>query len=93
MAQFAYIIDQKFEPFARYDYVFLPEGSTTGLTHFTTQEITLGANYYIHKQNAKVTLDATWLPVGSPVDSDALGILKDNGHNEFVLRLQFQIWI
>ena len=55
------------------------------------QEITIGANYYLYHQNAKFTLDASWLPNGAPADADALGILKDSGHNEAVLRLQFQL--
>jgi len=91
LVQGAWLIDRKIEPFARYDYTYIPLGSTTGLTTGEVQEITVGANYYIYKQNAKVTVDAVWLPDGSPVDADALGILKDSGHNEFVLRCQFQL--
>ena len=39
----------------------------------------------------KEPLDASWLPEGSPTDATALGILKDTGRNEFVLRAQFQL--
>jgi hypothetical protein len=91
--QVAYLLTPKIEPFARYDYTYLPLNSTTGLITGSVQEITLGANYYIYKQNVKFTLDASWLPNGAPADSDALGILKDSGHNEAVLRLQFQLAI
>jgi hypothetical protein len=55
------------------------------------EEFTIGANYYIYKQNAKFTLDASWLPEGSPTDATALGILKDTGRNELILRAQFQL--
>jgi hypothetical protein len=89
--QVAYLVTPKIEPFARYDYTYLPLGSTTGLLTGEVQEITIGANYYLYHQNAKFTLDASWLPNGAPADADALGILKDSGHNEAVLRLQFQL--
>jgi hypothetical protein len=91
LVQASWLLDKKIEPFARYDYTYIPLGSTTGLNTGEVQEITVGANYYLYKQNAKFTVDAVWLPDGSPADSDALGILKDSGHNEFVLRCQFQL--
>lgn len=90
VVQFAYLVTPKIEPFVRYDYTYLPLGSTTTLLTGEVQEFTLGANYYLYNQNLKVTFDASWLPNGAPSDSDALGILKDSGHNEAVLRLQFQ---
>lgn len=91
LVQVAYLVTPKIEPFARYDYTYLPLGSTTSLITGEVQEITLGANYYLYNQNLKVTLDASWLPNGAPADADALGILKDSGHNEAVVRLQFQL--
>jgi hypothetical protein len=93
VVQVGYLVTPKIEPFARYDYSYLPLGSTTGLVTGEVQEITVGANYYLYKQNVKITLDASWLPNGAPSDSDALGILKDSGHNEFVARVQFQLAI
>jgi len=91
LVQVAYLVTPQIEPFARYDYTYLPLGSTTGLVTGEVQEITVGANYYLYHQNLKVTLDASWLPDGAPSDADALGILKDSAHSEGVLRLQFQI--
>jgi hypothetical protein len=91
VVQAAYLVTPQIEPFARYDYTYLPLGSTTGLVTGEVQEITLGANYYIHKQNIKFTLDASWLPNGAPSDQDVLGILKNSSENEFVLRAQIQI--
>jgi hypothetical protein len=91
LLQASYLVTPKIEPFARYDYTYLAGGSTSGLVKQSVQEWTLGVNYYFYGQNAKFTLDGLYLPDGAPSDSDALGILKDSGHNEFVLRAQFQL--
>jgi hypothetical protein len=91
--QASYLVLPKIEPFARFDYTYLDAGSVTGLKSHDTDEFTIGANYYIDGQNVKFTLDGSWLPNGAPTDSDALGILKDSGHNEFVIRGQFQVAI
>jgi hypothetical protein len=93
LVQFAYLVLPKIEPFIRYDYTYLPLGSTSSLLTGEVQEFTIGANYYLYNQNLKVTLDASWLPNGAPSDADALGILKDSGHNQTVIRLQFQLAI
>jgi hypothetical protein len=93
-AQAAYMLKRRIEPFVRYDYTFLDPGSLPAaqlIIRHAAEEFTVGANYYIYKQNAKFTLDASWLPEGSPTDATALGILKDTGRNEFVLRAQFQL--
>jgi len=92
--QAAYLVTDKLEPFARYDYTYLAGGSeakSLGVVDHAVQEITLGANYYLYHQNLKFTLDGTWLPDGAPSDTDALGVLKDSGNNEFVLRAQCQL--
>jgi hypothetical protein len=90
--QAAYILpNTKLEPFARYDYTYLAGGSTTALNTHEVQEITVGANYYIHGQNIKLTVDGSYLPNGAPADSDALGILQDSGKPEYTFRAQFQI--
>ena len=93
VAQVAYLIDDHLEPYARYDYTKLDPASTTGLLSHVVQEITLGANYYLYGRKVKFTLDGSWLPDGAPADSDALGVLKDSGRNEFTLRSQFQLAI
>ena len=93
VVQVAYLVLPKIEPFARYDYAYLPMGSTTSLSTGEVQEITAGVNYYVYHQNLKVTFDASWLPYGAPSDVDVMGILKDSGHGEGVLRLQFQLAI
>jgi hypothetical protein len=95
LIQAAYLVTPKIEPFVRYDYTYLDVGSVTefGLSKNEVQEITAGVNYYLYKQHAKVTLDGVWLPDGAPADSDALGVLKDSGEGEFILRAQFQLSI
>jgi hypothetical protein len=56
-------------------------------------EITVGLNYFVYGHNAKFTLDATWLPNGTPVADDGAGILSNDGNSEFILRAQFQLVI
>jgi len=93
-AQVAYMLTRRIEPFVRYDYTYLDAGSLPAaqdIVRHEAEEITLGANYYIYKQNAKFTADVSWLPEGSPTDATALGILKDTGRNEVVFRVQFQL--
>ena len=97
IGQVAYLIggaNGHLEPFGRYDWTHLDPASTagvTGLTSHIVQEITVGANYYIYGRKLKLTVDGTWLPDGSPADVDGLGVLRDSGHNEFLLRGQFQL--
>jgi hypothetical protein len=91
--QASYLVLPKIEPYVRFDYTYLDGASAPGLRAHDNEEFTVGANYYIHGQNVKFTLDGSWLPNGAPSDSDALGILKDSGHNEFVIRGQFQVAI
>jgi hypothetical protein len=94
MAQAAYVFDQQIEPFVRYDWTHLDPSSTRGVAGINShliQELTVGANYYIYGQKLKLTVDGSWLPNGSPGDSDALGVLRDSGKYEFVLRTQLQL--
>jgi hypothetical protein len=93
LVQAAYLIDHKIEPYARFDFTHLAPKSTTGLANHDVPELTVGGNYYLYKQNLKLSLDGIWLPNGSPVDADALGVLKNSGHDEFILRAQFQLAI
>jgi hypothetical protein len=91
VVQAAYLITQQIEPFARFDYTYLANHKALLLATGEVQEITVGANYYFYRQNVKFTVDFSWLPQGAPSDQDALGILKDSGNNEFVLRTQLQL--
>jgi hypothetical protein len=93
VGQIGYLVTRQIEPFARYDYTYLQGGSTTRLGKQDVQEVTVGVNYYMYGQHAKFTVDGVYLPEGAPVDNDAFGILQDSGHNEYVLRFQFQLAI
>lgn len=95
-AQAAYVIGQRIEPYVRYDWIHLDPSSTkavSGINSHLIQELTAGANYYLYGQKLKLTLDGSWLPNGSPGDADALGVLRDSGHYEFLLRTQVQLSI
>ncbi len=89
--QAGYLVDAQWELFARYNYLRMdqrPAGSEN-----TFHEITIGANYYLHSHAAKITLDFGWLPHGAPSNLDAIGILANDGGNEFYIRGQFQLYL
>jgi phosphate-selective porin OprO and OprP len=87
-----YALNKQWELFGQYSYIQFDGGEFAAGTETTVHEITLGVNYYIHGQNAKLTVDGVWLPNGTPVASDGGGILaQPNGKNEVVLRAQFQL--
>jgi hypothetical protein len=92
LIQAAYMVGPRLEPFARYDYTHLDGKALPGVANLNINEITIGANYYLFGQRAKITLDASWLPNGSPADVNYLGVLEDD-RQEFLLRAQFQFEI
>jgi len=92
LVQAAYMVGSRLEPFVRYDYTHLDGKALPGIPNLNINEITIGANYYLYGQRAKITLDASWLPNGSPADINYLGVLEDN-RQEFLLRAQFQFEI
>ena len=92
IAQAAYLMDNRLEPFVRYDYInfdkdLLPAGTDENKVH----EFTVGANYYFKGHNAKFTADVTYLPNGTPVADTGADILASDGEREFVFRAQFQL--
>ncbi len=93
LLQGSYMMTSQLEPFARYDYTHLDGKAEPGIVKDSLHEITIGANYYLYDQHMKVTIDGTWLPNGSPADVPILGILKDDGHNELLGRIQLQLWL
>ena len=93
-AQAGYVIDNRWEPFVRYEYIHfaraeLPAGSTHSVVH----EFTAGVNYYFAGHHAKLTTDITCLPTGSPVGDDGSGVLATRRGSELLLRAQFQLWL
>jgi len=89
--QVSWAIDRHWEPYARYEYIHFDGHEFTTTTKTTVHVITAGANYYLAGFGAKVSLDLSYLPNGSPVADDGFGILTSNGHNELVGRAQFQV--
>lgn len=93
LLQAAYMLNRNLEPFARFDYTHLDGAAEPGILQDNLYELTIGVNYYLFGQHAKLTLDGTWLPNGSPLDVNYLDILQNNAHNEYMARLQFQLAI
>ncbi len=89
--QAGYMLDKKWEPFARYSLVSL-ESEAAGADADNYHELTAGVNYYLRGHAAKFTLDLTWLPNGAPSNQPQIDVLDPDGdNNQFVLRGQFQL--
>jgi hypothetical protein len=89
LAQAAYLINGKFEPFVRYEYLHLagtPAGSQNNVN-----EISVGANYYVHGHNVQLTGQVMYLPDGIPVNDDSNDVLISNNHAEIVIIAQVQL--
>jgi hypothetical protein len=89
VVQAGYMINNDWEAFGRYDYTHL-DNQASG-TEDSFHEVTVGVNYYMHGHNAKFTIDAGWLPNGAPSSQTGIGVLANNGDNEFYIRGQFQL--
>jgi Phosphate-selective porin O and P len=90
LGQVAYAIpDTKWEPFGQFQWIDLDNAPST-VDEDSFYVVTVGSNYYYHKQNAKLTVDLSFLPNGSPKSSTSSGVF---GSDEFqtVLRTQFQL--
>lgn len=101
MAQLGYEINPAVELFGRYSLVHQDHNfvAVTAGQPQNIHEITAGVNWYLGEKgafgnHAKITVDATYLPNGSPADFTQADILKNaNKKDEFILRAQFQLWI
>jgi hypothetical protein len=91
LAQAGYLVTTKLEPFVRYEFILVDDDRTSvGDDQFHV--IAGGVNYYIKAHALKLTVDLSYLPNGSPVNADGLGILDpDANTDQFVLRGQFQL--
>lgn len=91
--QVGYLFAPRWEAYGRYDFIYFgPDSAFLGTNkQQNVQEISVGINYYIHGESAKLTLDLTYLPEGTPFSDTGAGILQSDGHNEFVLGAQFQL--
>jgi hypothetical protein len=97
LVQVGYMLNAQWELFGRADVVFFDEEQLADEDTF--YELTVGINYYLGKNGsalhrAKITVDVTYLPNGSPLPVQQLDIMdNNNGENEFIIRGQFQLWI
>jgi hypothetical protein len=90
VAQAGYAINDRWEVFGRYSLVSLDTGAAGGDDNF--HELTAGVNYYLRGNAAKFTVDATWLPNGTPSNQSQIGVLDpDADGDQFVFRGQFQL--
>ena len=92
LAQAGYMVSQKLEVFGRFEYIALDEDRGDN-DDDDYQVFGAGVNYYLTKTHAaKVTLDLSYLPNGTPVNADGLGILDpDADGDQVVARAQFQL--
>jgi hypothetical protein len=90
LVQAGYMLNEKWEIFGRVDYTGLD--SDRDLPEDEIWEITVGANYYWHGQGAKFTIDANFLPNGSPGNVPTLGYLPGSD-TSIVVRAQVQLAI
>ena len=94
-AQAGYTIADKFEPFARYEWIFPDEAMSTQQINI----VTVGANYFIKKHVAKFTVDAMMalnnINAGNTFNTGlaGLGLLTDESgrKSQIVIRAQFQL--
>jgi hypothetical protein len=88
-AEFAYLMGKHFEPFARYEYLYLrgtPAGSQNNVT-----DISLGLNYYFYGHNLQFTGMATYLPTGIPINDDSSDVLISSRRAELIFITQLQL--
>ena len=89
LAQAAFLLTPRLEPFGRYGVTVLDEDDDA------FHEFTAGFNYYLGGSGpllhrGKFTLDLTYLLDGAPSDASGIGVLQADGA-EFVVRGQFQL--
>ncbi len=89
--QASYVIDQKWEPFVQLEYIHFDDAGLVAGSVNNVPVIRVGASYFLYGQAARLQVDLSYLPKGSPVNDDGAGILQDNDNHELVLRAQFQL--
>lgn len=90
LAQAGYMLNDKWEVFARYDLTEFDQDTVGPGVEKSFSETSIGVNYYMYQQNAKVTLDLNYLCNGSPSDQTGQGILQSD-KGEYFVRAQFQL--
>jgi hypothetical protein len=100
--QASYAIDRHWEPYAQYEFLHLDPNNLPAHAQNQIQILRAGINYYIFGPVARISVEAEYLPGGSPLSDDGSGILATGGAtktsgithgggNEFIGRVQFQI--
>ena len=100
--QVSYAINQNWEPYAQYEYIHLDPSNLPAGARGNLQVIRAGVNYYLFNTEARLTVDFNYLPNGSPISDDGIGILATGaptkttgwsrgGGNEYIVRAQFQL--
>jgi hypothetical protein len=88
--QAGYMVNEQWEVFGRVGFAAFDEALLSVGEDEQLCELTFGTTYYMCGNNAKITLDVTYLSGGAPDDAIDQGVLA-NGNNEFVFRGQFQL--
>jgi len=105
-----HVIPNRLEPFFRFEWLDVDSQSSPDFEGSDDDDeailLTFGANYYLNKHNAKLTVDVVWAldpltidsadgkgPFGARAASSGLGLLPDNGDEEdqIAIRAQFQL--
>lgn len=100
--QVSYAIDRHWEPYAQYEYIWLDQNNLPVGARNEIQVLRAGVNYYLLGTTARLSVDGNYLPGGSPISDDGIGILSTGkatkqtgfahgGGNEFILRAQLQL--
>jgi len=94
LVQAGYLLGPKWEAFGRYSFTSL-DSDAPGLSGQTNSfnELTFGANYYMHGHAAKFTVDVGFLPDGAPGNISSTDYIATDGDLEIVVRAQFQLLI
>ena len=90
-----YFVTRSIQPIVRYSVTKLDKDFKVGNTG-TFQEIAGGVNYFFGKDGglgnrARLTLDVTYLPDGSPAFAGGDFLASPNKNDEVVLRAQLQL--
>ncbi|MEA2735975.1 MAG: hypothetical protein QOE14_2426, partial [Humisphaera sp.] len=92
IAQVAYSINPRWEPFVRYDIISLDDNAGGESAY---NEFAIGVTRYLGENGsagnrAKITVDVLYLPDGAPSNQTGIGVLASD-EAEFVLRTQLQL--
>lgn len=102
VAQASYfLIPDKFEPFIRYEWINFDgayyrnngggiQSGSRNLDDDDLSIITVGANYYLKKHNAKLTVDVLYALDPVPLSNTGQGLLRSADGDQWAVRSQFQ---